>query len=462
MSALALIISKRGHSVSGSDEKFSHGLQNLIAQGIIIYKSQIAANIDAICSNQNCLPIVIVSTAIPATNPELRAAKNAGLKILHRSDLLANLINNQTSIVVGGSHGKTTTSTIISTLLSLTNQDPTAVIGGIVPLYKSNGHSGKGKLLIAEADESDGTIIKLKGDLAIITNLELDHTNFYPDIKALIKTMKKFSNGSKRLLANYDCQKLKDNFNATFWWSIKNKDDVNFAAIPISMNGKETIANFYENGIFIGEIKIPLPGMHNLSNVTSAISACRIHGISFPSLKKVLTNLKTPNRRFEFRGIWKERQIIDDYAHHPSEISATISMSRLMLKSGKTNLPLEPKRLVAIFQPHRFSRTRDFLNDFAQALQGADSIIIAPIFNAGEEPILGINNQSLENCIKKENPYVPISTANNFNELIKLIEIYTKEGDLILNMGAGDINMLWEKLKNVKISNNKISNYKAA
>ena len=462
MSAIALILAKRGHSISGSDQKFSNNLKSLVAEGITIFKSQTASNIDTICSSAKSPPIVIISTAIPSTNPELRAAKNAGLEIFHRSDLLANLINNQPSIVIGGSHGKTTTSTIITTLLALTKQDPTAVIGGVVPIYKSNGHAGKGKLIIAEGDESDGTIVKLKGDLAIITNLELDHTNHYSNIKSLIKTMKEFGKNSNNLLANYDCPQIKDNFKASFWWSNKIIDKLDFSAIPIHMSGQSTIANFYEKGKFIGEVKMPLPGLHNLSNVTASIAACRIYGISFIDINKIIHNLKAPNRRFQFRGEWKERQIVDDYAHHPSEISATLSMSRLMINSGKTILPKIPKRIVAVFQPHRFSRTRDFLDDFANALQVADSIIIAPIYNAGEAPIKDINNNSLAECIQKKNPNIPLFSANSFYHLIEIIEKNTKEGDLILNMGAGDINILWDKLKNLNDKNKEFYKYSEA
>ena len=453
MSALALIFIKRGFSVSGSDQKVSHSLQNLVSKGIRIFKSQIAGNIDTICSFKQMTPIVIVSTAISLTNPELKAAKNAQLEILHRSDLLAYLINNQPSIVIGGSHGKTTTSTMITTLLAHNKQDPTAIIGGIVPYYKSNGHAGKGSLLVAEADESDGTIIKFKADLAVITNLELDHTNHYENLKSLVKTIKKFSKNSKKLLANYDCPTIRENIRPSFWWSIKNKD-VDFSAIPISINGEETIANFYEKGKEVGQIRIPVPGLHNLSNAIGAISACRLAGISFIKLKEIIHKLESPNRRFQFRGNWNDRQIVDDYAHHPTEVSATLSMSRLMITSGKSFLPKPPKRIVAIFQPHRFSRTRDFMNDFAKALQAADSIIIAPIYTAGEEIIDGINNHSLADCIKKQNSSIPIDSANNFDELIELIQKRTKKDDLILNIGAGDINKVWGKLQSKKEEEN--------
>ena len=448
MSALALIMAKRGYSISGSDQSDNQSIQSLSKTGITIFNSQTASNIDRIYSSQKQKKLLIViSSAIPKTNPELRAARNAKLEIIHRSDLLASLIKSQTSIVVSGSHGKTTTSTLITTLLALTKQDPTAVIGGLVPFYQSNGHAGDGNLLIAEADESDGTIIKFKGDLGVITNLELDHTNHYQDIESLIKTLKKFANNSKILLANFDCPIIRKNFRSSIWWSIKNNQDVDFAAIPISVNGKETIANFYEQGNLIGKIKIPLPGLHNLSNTTAAIAACRLAGIPFTKLNAIVHKLEAPNRRFEFRGSWRKRQLVDDYAHHPSEVSATLAMGRLMIDSGKSILPRQPRRIVAIFQPHRFSRIRDFQKDFAKALKKADLIILAPIYGAGEQAIEGINNESLAQAIKEENATIPIHIAKDIDNLIDLIEEHTQEEDLILNMGAGDTNLIWEKIQ---------------
>ncbi len=446
MSALALILAKRGYSVSGSDPAINQSFQKLQSAGVIIFKIQSATNIKTICSGKTFKPLIVISTAIPATNPELQAAEQANLEIWHRSDLLAELIENQPSIVVGGSHGKTTTSTIITTLLALTNNDPTAIIGGIVPYYKSNGHAGRGEVLIAEGDESDGTIDKFNSDLGVITNIELDHTNHYSDIWSLIKTMKKFANNSKKLLANKDCDITRENITALKWWSTKTIKDIDYACIPINLNGRETTANYYEEGKLIDKIKIPLPGMHNLSNATAAIAACRIAGISFQELKENLPYIQTPKRRFEFRGTWRNRQFVDDYAHHPSEISATISMARLMINSKHHNLNNSAKRLLVIFQPHRYSRTKDFQYEFAKVLLKADLVIIAPIYSAGEQRVKGIDNQSIETCAKQINPNFPISSANNFEELIKLIQIHTLKDDLILNMGAGNINSLWDKL----------------
>tara|TARA_Y100001968_G_scaffold154219_1_gene140865 strand:+ start:243 stop:1634 length:1392 start_codon:yes stop_codon:yes gene_type:complete len=458
MSALALIFAKKGYSISGSDQKTNQFTENLISKGVKVFTKQSEANITSICKNSQRKPVIVISSAISNTNKELKAAEIAQLKILHRSELLSELINqHKNSILIGGSHGKTTTSAVIATLLELVNEDPTAVIGGLVPSFNSNGRAGKGEFLVAEADESDGTIEKFNGRIGIITNLELDHINHYSDLNSLIKIMKKFGNNCCQLILNKDCKILQENFQGALWFSIKEIKNADFAAIPIIMNGQETLAKFYEKGEFKGEIRVPLAGKHNLSNVIAAIAACRIAGIPFLQVKNNLYKIKSPQRRFQLRGIWEQRQIIDDYAHHPTEIDATISMARLMINSKKTSLPIIAKRLVVIFQPHRFSRTKVFAKDFAKALIKADCVILAPIYSAGEEVIEGTNNKSLAKLIKNQNKSLPTFAANDFPNLIDLVKQNTLENDLLLNMGAGDINKLWPEL----IKNESSKNYYA-
>ncbi len=446
MSALAMILSKRGYFVTGSDQKSNSQLNRLSEHGIKVFKQQIPTNIQTISRNSFCKPLIVISTAIPEHNPELRAAREANLKIIHRSDILAELIKNQPSIVVAGSHGKTTTSTFITTLLAQANQDPTAVIGGLVPCYNSNSHIGLGELLIAEADESDGSLVKFQSDLGIITNLELDHIDHYKDLNELANTMKKFSKNCKVLLANHDCPNVQKKIKASAWWSIEKSEGVDFAAIPIKVNGQQTIADIYEKGLKIGQITLPIPGLHNLSNAISAIAACRLKGIPYEILEKNISYLKTPGRRFEFRGIWKGRQVFDDYAHHPSEVNATLKMARLIIESSKSKLNNQPKRLVTVFEPHRYSRVHQFLKEFALALSESDLILLAPIYSAGEKIIDGINSECLANYIKGIHPDIPVFTAQNFKELPLLVETYTKQNDLIITMGAGDINQLWAAL----------------
>ncbi len=380
-------------------------------------------------------------------NKNLIFASKDDRDILHRSDLLNFLVQNQPSILIAGSHGKTTTSTLITTLMSHSKQDPTAIIGGIIPDFKSNAHEGKGKFLIAEIDESDGSITKYKGNIGLITNIELDHTDYYKDFNSLKEAMQIFSSNCNSIIANYDCANLRKCVSKkVILWSTKESDNVTFAGIPIQMNGVKTIAKYYEQGHFIDEITIPIPGLHNLNNAMGAIAAARFAGLEIEEIKNNLVHLQPPKRRFEFKGIWEERQIIDDYAHHPSEVKETISMARLIINSKQSMLPIRSKRLVGVFQPHRYSRTRDLMNEFAKNLGKVDLLFLAPIYSAGENPIEEVNIQKLKNCILNNYPKLPIFTSSNFIELEDVIQKQTKKNDLLLLMGAGDITQLSEKL----------------
>ena len=446
MSALAVILTKRSYAVSGSDPRDNPTVRQLKDQGVRIFSEQSAETIETLVNEDNKPPIVVISTAIPESNPELEKARLLGLDIWHRSDLLAALIALQPSIAVAGSHGKTTTSTLTTTLLHAAGEDPTAIIGGIVPCLGSNGHCGEGRLLIAEADESDGSLVKFQPTLGVITNLELDHTDHYNGLNDLIATLQRFGKGCDRLLANADDPILREHFQADAWWSVKRRDGVDFAAIPHQLDGDRCLATFFEHGKAVGEFTLPMPGLHNLSNATAALAACRLEGIPFETLQRGLTVLQTPGRRFDHRGTWNGRHIVDDYAHHPSEVKATLEMARLMVKSGRSPLPTPPQRVVAVFQPHRYSRTSEFLQDFAKALLNCDVLLLAPIYSAGESPLEGVSSHALEQQIHQLKPDLSVKVADALDELAELVRNETLADDLVLAMGAGDVNSLWQRL----------------
>ena len=453
MSALAVILSKRNHPVSGSDPRDNTTVQQLRDQGIRVFSKQSAETIRTLADEDGNAPIVVVSTAIPESNPELKEARKSGLDIWHRSDLLAALIALQPSIAVAGSHGKTTTSTLTTTLLHAAGEDPTAIIGGIVPCLGSNGHCGEGRLLIAEADESDGSLVKFQPSLGVITNLELDHTDHYSGLDDLIATLQRFGKGCDRLLANADDPILREHFQADAWWSVKRSDDVDYASIPHQLDGDRCLATFYDHGQAVGEFTLPMPGLHNLSNATAALAACRLEGIPFETLRQCLAVLQTPGRRFDHRGTWKGRHIVDDYAHHPSEVKATLEMAGLMVKSGRSPLPSAPQRVVAVFQPHRYSRTSEFLDEFAKALLNCDVLLLAPIYSAGESPLEGVSSHALAQQIRQLKPELPMQVANTLDELIEQVQTESLADDLVLAMGAGDVNSLWQRLERSEQSN---------
>ena len=288
--------------------------------------------------------------------------------------------------------------------------------------------------------------MKFRPSLGVITNLELDHTDHYPDLESLISTLRRFAGSCGRLLINHDCPVLREHFEAEASWSIERSDGVSYAALPVEERGDGTIADLYIDGRWAARLQIPLPGRHNLSNVTGALGACLMEGVSVAELQQAVGRLRPPGRRFDFRGLWRDRLIVDDYAHHPSEVSATLAMARLMVSSGQSPLPRAPQRLVAVFQPHRFTRTSEFLDGFAEALTAADQVLLAPLYPAGEAPIAGISSETLAAAIRRQAPQLQVEAYASLELLASRLETVTRAGDLVLAMGAGDVNSLWNRL----------------
>lgn len=451
MSALAGILAERQFNVSGSDPRQSKLSAELRQRGARIFHTQSASTIDAIRAGVSADPLVVISSAIPETNPELQAARAAGLDIWHRAELLSWLINGQRSIAVAGSHGKTTTSSLTATLLHAVGLDPTAVIGGVVPSFGSNARNGSGELLVAEADESDGSLVRFRPQLGLITNLELDHTDHYPDLDALIATMRRFGGNCATLLANHDCPVLQEHFQPDHWWSIEPGSKAHFRAEPLSLSGDGCRADYIEEGQRLGELSLPMAGRHNLSNAVAAVAACRLMGAAFEPLQQALSQLEPPGRRFDLRGEINGRLVVDDYAHHPSEVDATLAMAQLMVSSGRSTLPWVPKRVVAVFQPHRYSRTAEFMDRFAHALNQADEVLLAPLYSAGESPQPGVNSEVMATRIQAIGGVA--QAYNQLDELPSALMQRSQPGDLVLVMGAGDVNRLWDLLQAELASN---------
>jgi len=442
MSGIALVLLKKGLSVSGSDIARNDRLTEIAKNGGIIFHSQEPQNIDLIKKKFNNKNIkIVISSAITNKNKELNYCIENKLTIKHRSDILSLIMKSFQSIAVAGSHGKTSTSTLLTTLLDLCTKDTSSVVGGIIPKYESNTIIKKSKYLIAEIDESDGTTCKYTPYLGIINNIDFDHCDYYSNIEELISSFTEFGSNSKILLTNNDCKITKKNITSDYRWSIEKTKDVDFALIPKKIDPEHTIADYYEKGQAITRLKIPIPGIHNLSNITAAISACRIINIDINCILKNIQFLQLPRKRFDLRGEILGRKIIDDYGHHPNEIKATIELARLFIQDRENDI----NRLVIIFQPHRYSRINKFLHQFIEELSKADSIIITNIFSAGENKLNNINSQNIVNKIYKINKNVKFVESNY--EVAKNFLDITNKGDLILNMGAGDCHNLWSLLE---------------
>ena len=446
MSAIARALIEKGCSVSGSDIVKNKETQRLRELGAIILDSQIKNNIDLINSRfQNRNITFVISSAIKEENEELQYCKKNNFFIKHRSEILAMIMKSYISLSIAGSHGKTSTSTFLSTLLELCTHNSSSITGGIIPIYNSNSHIKKTKFLVTEIDESDGTIIKYNSDIGIINNIDFDHCDHFSDIGEVISSFKQFASNSNKILINYDCEITRKNFTSNFQWSNKTINYNTYSIIPNIVNKNNTVGKYYERGIFIDMINIPVPGLHNLSNITAAIAASRMIGVSFKEIKKNIKSLKLPKKRFEYRGNLNQRTIYDDYAHHPNEIKATINLARLFIKD-KNNSEQKKGRLVAIFQPHRFTRVKQFINEFANELSKADVIYLTDIFGAGEIKIDSIDSKLIAELIYKKNKNVKYLKDNY--EIKNKFHKLTQKNDFIVNMGAGDCHNLWSILNN--------------
>ena len=444
MSAIAMGLLKKGYSVSGSDLIINNETNKLKSLGAVIFTSQIQQNIELITSKfSNKLINFVVSSAIKPENEEFSYCRKKNLRIKHRSEILAMLMKSYTALAVAGSHGKTSTSTFLSTLLELCTNNCSSITGGIMPIYNSNCHLENTKFLVAEVDESDGTINKYKSDIGIINNIDFDHCDHFSNIDEVISSFKDFASNSQRTLVNFDCEITRNNLFSDNNWSNTSPNNVTYALIPTEINKNHTICQYYENGNFISNLNIQIPGLHNLSNITAAIAAARMIGVDLFKIKENIKYLKLPKKRFEYRGQLDERRLYDDYAHHPNEIKETIKLGRLFINQKRNN-KYQKSRLIAIFQPHRYSRVKQFNKEFAEELSKADVIYVTSIYGAGEANEEKITSKIITDLIYKKNKNV--SYINNYYEVTKNFYELTQKGDLILNMGAGDCHNFWSIL----------------
>lgn len=473
MSALAYILAKRNLPVSGSDIRSTHITQRLQSAGAHIFNSQDADNLDFFNTFQpwsgdeikaEAIPVgvglevhgtppaalkkssennyttlrcpqVICSTAIQANNAEYQAAQAQGYPIFHRSDVLAALIQEYDSIAVAGTHGKTTTSSLIGYLLLQAGLDPTLVIGGEVNAIGGNARLGKGSYLVAEADESDGSLVKLAAKIGIITNIELDHPDHYDSLEEVVHIFQVFANQCETLIACLDCETVRQRFQPQITYSLFPEKGADYTVTDVVYSAQGTTAQVWEKGVCLGELKLALLGQHNLSNSLAAIAVGRSLGLSFPVIAEAMTSFEGAKRRFEYRGQAHGITLVDDYAHHPSEIQATLAAARLLIQAQ----PHSPyQRLVAIFQPHRYSRTQAFLADFARSFSDADLVIVTDIYSAGESGLGQIQGQQVADQIATHHPQVIYQPA--LDQLSLLLQETLQPGDLTLFLGAGNLN----------------------
>ncbi len=480
MSALAYILANRSLPIYGSDLKTSHITRRLQNLGTHIFWSQEASNFevyqspsDSVFSKANplqkdpsnhhletssdkgdhrvapaiALPQVVCSTAIHLDNSEYQAALNLGCPIFHRSDILAALIQEYQSIGVAGTHGKTTTSSLIGFMLLNAGLDPTVIIGGEVNAWEGNARVGESPYLVAEADESDGSLVKLKPAIGIITNIELDHPDHYDSLDQVVSIFETFSNNCQTLIGCIDCATVRDRIQPQISYSLDPNSGADYTVTQIKSDAQGSSAQVWERGQCLGELKIKLLGQHNLQNALAAVAVGRLLGLEFSAIAEAMPGFDGAKRRFEHRGYSNGIVFVDDYAHHPSEIRVTLAAARLRknpivapLSSAKDPSERPVQRVVAIFQPHRYSRTQTFLADFAQCFSDADLVVITEIYSAGEQNTTEIDGQKLADLIGQSHPHVYYQPSLESVKI--LLSDLLQPGDLALFLGAGNLNQI--------------------
>lgn len=445
MSGLAKYLLELGCTVTGSDIKESKYTKKVEELGAKVYIGHDAKHIEPDM-------IVVASTAIRDDNPEKIQAKKLGLEVLHRSDILKMIsegVGNETHQFIGfsGTHGKTTTSGMCSYVLEKAEYKPSYCVGGIIPDLDTNAKSSTGEHFVAELDESDGTIVKYHTNISVINNLEVDHVDFYKNgFDDLLKTFRKHLDNmapNGKVIVNKDCNGIKK--------LMATNDDVKFITFGIESGGVDYSARnmsftefgsafdvYYRSQKLIS-IKLTVPGKHNIYNALAVVSALNEEGIDLEKIRPHFETFTGMGRRFqkvaEFDGI----RIFDDYAHHPTEIKTTLDSARLC----NTN------RLVAIFQPHRYSRLKGLWDNFLKSFDAVDKLIVLDVYSASEDAIEGIDSKTFANCFKNTDvTYISGGMENAAKKILPLL----KSGDMIITLGAGDITRIGGELQ--KLHNN--------
>jgi UDP-N-acetylmuramate--alanine ligase len=428
MSGIARIMLARGISISGSDAKDSSVLAGLRTLGAEVFIGHQAINL----GNAD---VLVVSSAIDQSNPELVAARNKGTLILARAEALALLMSESKSIAVAGTHGKTTTTSMLTVALQQAGLDPSFAIGGMINRGGTNAHLGSGDIFVAEADESDGSFLAYKPFGAIITNVELDHVDHFPDMAAVNRSFLDFidsiqtggflivgidSPGAVHLLSQIERGDIE---------IITYGESADYSISHLSLQPSESHARITKLGKVIGELSLSIPGQHNIENALAALVAGLKFGAPVVELLKGLESFSGAKRRFENKGSVNGVTVIDDYGHHPTEVRVTLETAKRFAGAGK---------VIVIFQPHRYSRTAMFVTEFAQVLDLADQVFLLEIYAASETAIPGVSSIQIANEMSSSKVVFEPSMIDVVNSAV----VASQPGDLIITLGAGDVNLL--------------------
>jgi UDP-N-acetylmuramate--alanine ligase len=426
MSGIAEVLRNLGYTVSGSDISQSDTTQRLASLGVSVFIGHDASHLGNV-------DVAVTSTAVKQDNPEVLEAHRRGIPVIPRAEMLAELLKMKFSIAVSGSHGKTTTTSMVATVLSHGGLDPTMVIGGKLDSIKSNAKIGNGEVIVAEADESDGSFLKLSPSIAVITNIDLEHLDYYRDIEEIKDAFLQFANivpfyGSTILcLDNEHVQAIiPDIKRKAITYGLTESAD--YQAGDIKFDGPSSTFSLFYKKDFCGTAKLNVPGRFNVYNALATIAVARELGMNFPSIFEGLKRFVGVHRRLEVKGKGRGTIVVDDYGHHPTEIRETLAAARHVWK----------EKIIVVFQPHRYTRTKALFHEFLSAFTDADTLIVTDIYAASEDPIEGINSKSLCEEIRKSG-HQDVTYLPDFDDIVNRLLAVAKPDDVIITQGAGNV-----------------------
>jgi UDP-N-acetylmuramate--alanine ligase len=432
MSGIAEIMLRIGYTVQGSDAKASANTERLEKLGAKIFVGHEASHVDGASA-------IVYSTAVKADNPEMVAGRNLRLPLVRRAEMLAELMRLQFSVAVGGTHGKTTTTSMVAALLDAGGLDPTVVNGGIINAYGTNAKVGEGDWIVVEADESDGTFLKLKSTVAIVTNIDPEHLDHYGDFDAVKKAFQDFVENipfygfAAVCLDHPDVQAMAARVEnrRLVTYGINPQAEVRASSVEMNSDGATfdvLIQPRDGEAITMRGLQLPMAGWHNVSNALAAITVARELGVNEDCIREGLRTFEGVKRRFTTTGTANGVRVVDDYGHHPVEIAAVLRAARQVSKG----------KVVAVVQPHRYTRLQDLFADFCACFNDADTVIVADVYSAGEPPIKGVDRDGLVEGLRRHGHRRAVPLAGP-EALAALVAEETVSGDLVVCLGAGDI-----------------------
>ena len=433
MSGIAELLLNLRYRVSGSDLKESSVTERLRSLGGVIYVGHKAEQVEG-------ADVVVVSSAVRPDNPEVTAARARNIPVIPRAEMLAELMRMKYGIAVAGSHGKTTTTSLIATVLAEAGMDPTLVIGGRLNSLGTNARLGTGEFLVAETDESDGSFLLLSPTVAVVTNIDPEHLDHYGQMENLQEAFVRFVNkipfyGLAVLCLDHPNVRalLPHVRKRAVTYGLARQADVR--AEDIRWSGWQSRFRVFRQRQELGEIHLRLPGVHNLSNALAAVAVADELEIDFELVRRALENFSGIQRRFQIRGQAAGVLVVDDYGHHPAEILATLAAARQGWE----------RRIVAVFQPHRYTRTQLCFDGFLGAFHDADVLVVLDIYSAGEKELHGVHASRLAEGIRKQG-HKEVHYLGGFPEALDFLLENCREGDLVITLGAGDVVRLGEML----------------